>query len=166
MKNLLRLAVVTCMLLGMLLAAIPASAGTKTEITGTMTPLEYYADPERQWMSGHIWHWRNETLSYQMDTSDPRLNGYELLSNNGDIHYTNNWDYLYIHIFYQGIIYANEDFTSPLWSCTGTGNFDVDWIFTWESQCHGMGSNAGLVAFISNSGPMDDPSFEGVIHEP
>jgi hypothetical protein len=166
MKSIVRISVVVCMVLGMLLAAIPAAAGTKTGLTGTMTPLEYYTDPESQWMSNHIWHWRNEGLSYFMEATDPRLNGYESLSNNGDIHFTKNGDYLYMHIYNQGIIYANSDFTIPLWSCTGNGDIDINWIFTWKSECHGMGSNAGLVTFLSNSAPIDDPNFEGKIYGP
>jgi hypothetical protein len=166
MKSMLRTLVAICMMLGILLAALPAAAGAKTEITGTSTPLDYGADPERQWMSDHIWHWRNEVLSYYVEATDPRLNGYELLYNNGDIHFTKNMDYLYIHIFYQGYIYANPDFTIPLWSCAGSGDIDINMIFSWNNECHGIGSNAGLITFMSNTGPMDDLHFSGIIQEP
>jgi len=164
MKNLLRLAVVTCMLLGMLLAAIPASAGTKTEITGTMTSLDQYnLPPEREWGSWYsVWHWRNETLVYQQEASDSRLNGYVVTSNNGEYHFTSEGDLLFLHIYNHSIIYAEEGFLTPLWACMSNGIIIPE--FYLYSECHGIGSNAGLVAHLTIF--IGDMSFEGEIQEP
>jgi hypothetical protein len=170
MKNMLRFAVVISMVLVTLLAAFPVSAGpTKTEVTGRLEDIDAPANPDfREWMSGHIWHWRNETLAFQIYSSDPRLMGYDLTpSNNGDVFLTNDWELISAHIYSQGTIYAEPDFITPLWSCLSNGRLDAEGYFTSSWECHGMGDYAGLVAHLDISAPPDgDMTFEGEILGP
>jgi hypothetical protein len=167
MKKIIHLVVAICLVLVTLLSAFPASAGTKTGVTGWMVGIDIEQNPDfREWMSDHIWHWRNETLAYQVFASDPRLNGFDLSSNNGDIHLSNNGDPLFMHIYAQGIIYKNENFTVPLWSCMSNGGIDAQWYFSMETECHGTSENAGLVAHLSFTSSEHDIDFEGEILAP
>jgi hypothetical protein len=170
MKNIIRFTVAICLVLVTLLSAFPASAGPmRTEVTGWMDGIDAPANPEyRDWLSGHIYHWRNESLAFHVYSSDPRLTGYDITtSNNGDVFFSNEWDLLSVHIFSQGIIYKNEDFTVPLWSCLANGWSDAEGYFASIWECHGMGEYAGLVAHLDISAPPDGAMiFEGEILAP
>lgn len=168
MKNIFRIVVVTCLMLGMLLTAIPASAGTRTPVTGTFEVRDWIENPGfREWGSGPNWHWRNEIYVYQVIANDPRLNGYDKFTNNGDIISTDEGDLIFLHVYNLGIIYAEDTFITPLWTCAG--NTEINMMagkFSSTIECHGMGDYTGLVAHLTFSTLADIMPFEGEIHEP
>ena len=172
MKNYLRFAAVIFLMLGLLLTAFPASAGAiKTYVTGEIYPLRESYPPEfRSWISEqYVWHWRNELMEFQYVASDDRLLGYAKLNNNGDSHYTSDWVHLFSHVWAKWTIYAEPEYTTPLWECMDSGWFDAQWNLTAEGVCQGRGVNKGLVAKLTitiTDWSLGYMEFQGEILEP
>jgi hypothetical protein len=154
MKSYLRFAAVFSLVLILLLSVSPAAAGaTKKDVTGKIFPVSESYPPEfRTWITEqYIYHWRNERMEYQWITSDDRLNGWALVNNNGDSHYTADWVHIFSHIWAQWTIYAEPEYITPLWECTDNGEFDAQFNLAARGVCQGVGVNKGLELKLSIS---------------
>ena len=138
------LIVVMIVLLVLLVGVFPAAANDKTIVTGKI----YWGlieESERSWASDqYIFHDRNTPIHFQWDTSDPRLNGYALLLNNADWHYTSDWEFLFARIWAHWTIFAEPEYITPLWDCTDQGFVNSDESFSAKGVCNGVGENQGI----------------------